>query len=287
MRVAYLLMVHRNPNQLRALLQALPADSPVFMHCDARVPRRTFRAIASLQEVRPFTLVRRHRCYWGRIGMVRATLELTRAALDSRERWNYASLLSGADYPIASNDAIAGFLEEHAGQEYLSFWDMRAESNPWKHSPGRMQSDGRVDREHFGAGRRIVRLPWRRTMPFGLRPYGGSQWWTLSREALEYVVRFSDEHPGYLRFMRGVFIPDECFVQTVLGNSRFREAIPGDDLRYVDWDRPEPPHPAILRSEDVDVLGRSGKLYARKFDLSVDRAVFKTIDRQLRGDLLG
>lgn len=282
-RVAYLLMVHRNPDQVAALLRALPADSPVFVHIDARVPRRGFAALSALQEVRPFTLVRRHRCYWGRIGMVRATLELVRAALASGEEWQYASLLSGADYPIASNEAIADFLEEHAGQEFLSFWDMRAESNPWRHAPGRMQSDARVDRQHFGAGRRIVRSPWRRSMPGGLHPYGGSQWWTLSRQALEFVVRFTDEHPRYLRFMRGVFVPDECFVQTALGNSRFKASIPGDDLRYVDWDRPEPPHPAILRSEDVEVLGASGKLYARKFDLGADPGVFAAVDARLRG----
>lgn len=283
MRVAYLLMVHRNPEQVAALLRALPTDSPVFVHIDARVPRRAFAALAALQEVRPFTLVRRHRCYWGRIGMVRATLELVRAALASGERWDYASLLSGADYPIASNEAIAGFLEEHAGQEFISFWDMRSESNPWKYAPGRMQSDARVDRQHVGAGRRIVRAPWRRSMPGGLHPYGGAQWWTLTRQALEFVMTFTAAHPRYVRFMQGVFVPDECFVQTVLGNSPFRRSFAGDDLRHVDWSRPEPPYPAVLRSEDVEVIGESGKLYARKFDLGVDPEVFATVDRRLRG----
>lgn len=281
MRVAYLLMVHRKPQQVRLLLEALPPDSPVFVHIDARVRRPMYEALAALRAERPFVLVRRHRCYWGRIGMVRATLELVRAALASDEGWEYASLLSGADYPIASNDVIAGFLERNRGREFLSFWDMRAE-NPWTRAPGRLQSDSRVDRQHFGAGRRIVRSPWRRRMPEGLHPYGGSQWWTLSRPALQHLVRYLDDHPRVLRFLRGVFVPDECVAQTVLGNSAFRPAITGDDLRYVDWSRPEPPYPAVLGEGDVAALAASDRLYARKFDIDADRAVFGAIDRRIR-----
>lgn len=282
MRVAYLLMVHRNPEQVAHLLRALPKDSPVFVHIDRRVGRRGYEALAELQSVRPFRLVRRHRCYWGRIGMVRATLELAHAALAEPAGWDYASLLSGSDYPIVSNERISSFLDEHAGQEFLSFWDMRAESNPWKHAPGRMQSDARVDRQHFGAGRRIVRAPWVRPMPEGLHPFGGSQWWTLSRPALEHVTGYVRDHPGFLRFMRGVFVPDECAVQTILGNSPMRDAIGSTDLRFVDWGRPHPPYPAVLTEADIPVLAASGHLYARKFDLAVAPQVFDQIDRRLR-----
>jgi hypothetical protein len=275
-------MVHRNPEQVAALLRALPDDAPVFVHVDARVKRRTYEALAALRSQRPFELVRRHRCYWGRIGMVRATLELARAALAARDPWDYASLLSGADYPIKSNEDISGFLDAHAGEEFLSFWDMRAESNPWKHAPGRFQSDSRVDRQHFGAGRRIIRSPWRRTLPYGLHPYGGSQWWTLSRAAIGYLTRYVDDHPRLLPFMRGVFVPDECFVQTVLGNSPFRDAIASTDLRYVDWSRPEPPYPELLTEADIPELAMRESLYARKFDLDAAPAVFEQIEQRLR-----
>ena len=282
MRIAYLLMVHRQAEQVRALLRALPPDSPVFVHIDRRVRRPVYRALVALQQERPFVLVRRYRCYWGRIGMVKATLALVRAALESGEDWQYASLLSGADYPIASNERIEQRLAQEDGAQYMAFWDMRADDNPWKHAPGRMQSDSRVDRRHIGAGRHIARFPWHRRMPYDLHPYGGSQWWTLTREALQHVVRYSDEHPRLLRFMRGVFVPDECFVQTVLGSSPFREAIADTDLRFVDWSRPEPPYPAMLTSVDIDQLRDSGRFYARKFDIDADPAVFGEVDRQLR-----
>lgn len=285
MRVAYLLMVHQKPEQVRRLLSALPPESPVFVHVDRRVPRHVYDSLAALRATRPFTLVRRHRCYWGRIGMVQATLELVRAAITSGIDWQYASLLSGADYPIASNDAIEEFLAANAGSEFMSFWDMRGE-NPWSSAPGRMQSVSRVERRHLGAGRLIVRSPWIRRMPGGLRPYGGSQWWTLSRAALQHVVRFVDRHPRYLRFMRGVFIPDECAVQTVLGNSRFRPAITGDDLRHVDWTRPEGPYPAVFGAEDAPALRASGKLYARKFDIDTHPEAFDAVDRTSRARTL-
>jgi hypothetical protein len=283
MRVAYLIMVHRNARQVEMLLRALPEDASVFVHIDARVSRAVYDELAGLRDQRPFELVRRYRCYWGRIGMVRATIALARAALAASDEWDYVSLLSGSDYPIASHERLSAFLSDHEGEEFMSFWDMRSETNPWKNAPGRMQSDSRVDRRHVGAGRHMVRSPWRRSMPYGLHPYGGSQWWTLSRAAVDYLVRYVDDHPRFLPFMRGVFVPDECTVQTVLGNSPFREAISGSDLRYVDWSRPEPPYPAVLMTADLETIGGSGAMYARKFDLDADPRVFEEIDRRLRG----
>lgn len=279
-RVAYLLMVHRRPEQVRALLNALPADSPVFVHVDARVRSEVYRSIAALRSERHFVLVRRHRCYWGRIGMVKATLELVGAALDSGEDWQFASLLSGADYPIKSTQEISAYLDARRGRQFMSMWDMRSD-NPWTSAPGRLQSESRVDRRHIGAGRRILRSPWKRRMPYGLHPFGGSQWWTLSFDALVYVREFVRNNPRYLPFMRGVFIPDECFFQTILANSPLKSSIEEDDLRYVDWGRPTPPHPAVLGTSDIDALAESPKLYARKFDIDFDAEVFQEIDRRL------
>ena len=50
----------------------------------------------------------------------------------------------------------------------------------------------------------------------------------------------------------------------------------------VDWSRPEPPYPAVLGEGDVAALAASDRLYARKFDIDADRAVFGAIDRRIR-----
>ena len=114
-------------------------------------------------------------------------------------------------------------------------------------------------------------------MPLGLQPYGGSQWWTLSRQALHYISEFCRRAPEFLSFSKHAFIPDEMVIQTILSNSRFAERVAGDDLRLTIWDRPSPPYPAVLTSADLDLLLSSQKLYARKFDVQTDPLVLQAL----------
>lgn len=117
-------------------------------------------------------------------------------------------------------------------------------------------------------------------MPAGLKPCGGSQWWCLSREALEYLSGFLDNNPKVLRFFKGVPIPDEMSFQTLLHSSPFQQAVVSDDLHYVDFDRPNPTYPRILDKTDVDRLRASAKLFARKFDIARGAGIFDLIDRE-------
>jgi hypothetical protein len=117
-----------------------------------------------------------------------------------------------------------------------------------------------------------------RKLPSGVVPFGGSQWWTLSRKALEYVEAKRRDDSRFIRFLGNSFIPDECFMQTILGNSRFASDIVQDDLRFAIWDRPEPPFPAVLKRADLPMLAASSKHFARKFDLEDDPGVADEID---------
>jgi hypothetical protein len=82
-----------------------------------------------------------------------------------------------------------------------------------------------------------------------------------------------------IRFFKHVWIPDELFFQTIVMNSPLRDTIVNDDLRYVDWTRPTAP--AILGRQDFDTLRNSGKLFARKFDTTVDREILDLLDQRI------
>jgi hypothetical protein len=127
-----------------------------------------------------------------------------------------------------------------------------------------------------------------RKMPAGLQPYGGSQWWTLSREAILYISEFIDRLPSFVSFSKRSFIPDESFIQTIVSNSHLSDRITGDDLRLVVWDRPSPPYPAVLRIDDLDMLLASEKLFARKFDSRIDETVIQALeDRHAKANHAG
>ena len=124
-----------------------------------------------------------------------------------------------------------------------------------------------------------LRVPMRRRFPLGLVPYGGSSYWWLSREAADYVHRFVAEHPGYVRFFKHVDIPDESIFHTILMNSPLRDSVVNDELRHLDWTREV--KPAIFGAGDLELLRRSPKLVARKFDRRVDERILDLIDSEL------
>lgn len=239
MRSAYLILAHSKPRQLAMLVGALPRDARVLIHYDKRSPSydEAFGAVMAVNGSVLF--VRRHQCWWGAPGIMWATLEMILTLVNSGLSFDYATLLSGQDYPIKSAECIARDLSR--GGEFIECFSM-FEPNRWSDQGPYFGAPDKV-LGRFIRFRSRVRRMGTRTPPHGVIPHGGSQWWTLSPEALTHVAR-ADER--LLRFLARSFIPDESFMQTILGNSPLRERIVQDDLRFAIWDRPHPPYPALL-----------------------------------------
>jgi hypothetical protein len=112
----------------------------------------------------------------------------------------------------------------------------------------------------------------------GLEPFGGSSYWCLARDCIEYVHRFVHENRAFVNWFKTVDVPDEIFFQTILMNSSLAVNLVNDDLRYMEWPVPDSGSPSILRVEAFERFIRSPKLFARKFDASIDAQVLDRID---------
>ncbi|WP_083199257.1 beta-1,6-N-acetylglucosaminyltransferase [Rhizobium sp. AC44/96] len=275
--VAYLLLVHANLKQVTRLISALPEESPVFIHVDTNAGRFYEELRDAMKRRAKTYFVPRFRSRWASPGISRATFSLINAAIESGVEFDYATLLSGADYPIKSNEQIADFLARAKGNEFIESFAME-KPNRWTEMGGLYKAPDRALRYHLRIRGRVYNTPITRSMPYGLVAYGGSQWWTLTRAAVEYIDVFHQKSPKFDRFLHGTFIPDEFVVQTILSNSPFAGRIVGDDLRFAIWDRPVPPYPATLKCADVPELLASTKLFARKFSDSVDSDVLDHLD---------
>jgi hypothetical protein len=124
----------------------------------------------------------------------------------------------------------------------------------------------------------VVTVPLKRTLPTGLVPHGGSQWWCLTRKCVAHIDRYLRENPAVIRYFRRAFIPDECLFQTVVMNSPFAERVTGVDPTLLDWTRPNPNVPRTFTFEDLPYLRQSDLLYARKFDAERDARVLDSLD---------
>jgi hypothetical protein len=280
MRPAYVISAYKLPDQLVRLVRRLATpDASFAIHVDAKTPAGVYaRMVDGLRDLPSARFVERHACHWGGFGHVRATLKGIERLVRDEVPFDYVVLLTGQDYPLRPAAAIERFLAEADGRSFMSHWPLPHE--PWA---GRGGLD-RIERRHLLWRRAHVSLPARRRLPGGLAPYGGAPYWCLARPVVEHVRETVRRRPELVRFFRHVFVPDEIFFQTIVVNSPWRETLVDDALRYVDWSGR--PAPAILRRADLDRLVASPKLFARKFDVTVDGEILDLLDARLDRELV-
>jgi hypothetical protein len=120
----------------------------------------------------------------------------------------------------------------------------------------------------------------RRTFPPYVRPFGGSQWWNLSRHAARYVLDFHEAHPDYRTYHEHTLLPDEIFFQSILLGTGFDGEVVNDPLRYMVWEE-NVSHPRTLTVEDLPALKAASQPFARKFDEAVDADVIAELEEDL------
>src|SRR5262249_55098365 len=150
---------------------------------------------------------------WASVELVDAAVEgMRRGVADDRD---YFLLISGRDFPLRPVEEIVAFAEaagtrsyvEHfplpdarwrfEGRERTDFYTYtlrgrRETCIPLGEDTGNLNLKGKLLNEALRV--RGVFKPRRRFPPY-VRPFGGSQWWNLSRAAADYVLGFLDEHP--------------------------------------------------------------------------------------------
>jgi hypothetical protein len=296
MKIAYLILAHRYPDQLLRLVDRLNTEQVSFLiHLDKKMDVADYqKVVVQLKNYPNVVLIERHTCYWGGFGIVEATLQGIKNAIERPIHFDYLALLSGQDYPIKTNQYIKTFLEERNGTSFIHF-------EPFPRSAWKAHQGGwdRIKYWHFRNHRYylvfprknmlktpalnffwntlVTLFPVQRKFPKGFHPYGGAQFWCLHRQHVQYIYDFTRQNPRFVRFFRYVFVPDEIFFQTIIGNLGIQEGVENDTLHFLEWERPG----AILYTSDMPSLLQTSHLFARKFDCTVDAHVLDLIDEQL------
>lgn len=306
MQINYIILAHRNPNQVKRLIQKLKAPEVFFyVHVDKNVLLDSFsKELIDLPNV---SYVKdRREVIWGDVEIVNATINSLKQILKDK-RNGYCVLLSGQDYPIKSNNDINSFLTENSGSEFIDvfslpikYWSTsRIDKYKFNLSSKKedfIQISSALEAEFFTkktvkkiyrlikAGRYdfIFKILKRRKFPNYIKPFGGSQWWVLRNETVEKVISFLKDHPDYLEYHMYSLIPDEMFFQSIImyliENKSDIKIMPS--LTYANWEKENCDLPVTFTSIDFEELiyQPDFKLFARKFDLRVDHEIFNKID---------
>lgn len=308
MKIYYLILAHKNPNQVARLVRSLNSiDSTFYVHIDSKVCLSPFlEAFENIDNASIVVLKDRQKCIWGHISIVQATLKLMSRLLNDDPTSGYVVLLSGQHYPIKSNRLILDFFERRKGTIFLEGDSIPRDD--WR-------GNGGLDRltkfyffcanfprsyiilENISGFRDLIntsgtikkllsfllffRINRPRSGPTRVAPFGGSQWWALPLETVKEIRSFVEENPGYLQFHRYTFAPDEIFFHSIVLSELTKgsyDHMQGDNLLFEDWGTHDHSRPAVITRRHFPQILKSDKLFARKFDEKVDSEVLDLVD---------
>lgn len=143
MRNAYVILAHKDPEQVKRLVDHLDSDAVFVFHICQNASDETFAEFKKLLNKSNHYFCQRIRSFWGEIGLVQATLSALNELDQSNEQFDYVHLLSGQDFPIKSEKYRNEFLTKNQGKEFLLNWKFYPidpnnqedlEGNPWAKS---------------------------------------------------------------------------------------------------------------------------------------------------------
>ena len=308
MRIAYIITAYQDPPQLRRLIESLDEGADFFVHVDSRVDIRAFQTgLAARRNVR-FT-ENRFFVNWGSFAQVLSQKELLRCVMATGVAYDRVVCLSGADYPIWSNRAIADEFLKHPAREWIAGFNVTRCAEADHHE--------RVAQHHFlreirlpnrtlkrwatGSARLAVRglcalTGFKRSeqVPLAGRMvdiYTGSDYWALTFDCARFVYDRMCNEPGLMQYFKYSYVPSEMCVQTIVFNSRFAPAAqlcegsyrglasltPLHHLEYTDAIR-------VFEEDDFEGLLASGKIFFRKAQSGRSDGLLAKVDAYRRND---
>lgn len=284
MKHAFLIIAHNNWPLLCRLLKKLDhVDHDIYLHIDekAKIDENDRLDIENSCKSSALHYIHSQKIYWGGYCQIDCELRLMEAA--NRKKYDYYHVMSGIDFPIKSMAEIHQFFEQNQGHEFVHMsgeeFDKRSESRYEQYHflqkhVGRARSGFwfQLERVSLWIQRNIFKM--KRSSAFaGIQYKGGSNWCSLTNDAVEYLLR---QKPQIEKMFQHTICCDEFFVQTMLYNSSFRDKIYyGGNLRSIDWARG---NPYTYQAEDYEELISSGNLFCRKVS-NADRAQEELIEK--------
>lgn len=291
MRIAYLIQCHKNREQIKMLVDSLKGPG---VDCYIHVDKKSDMDISTLvgENVYFVPTEQRVSVAWGDVSQVQATLELLRMVRSSLREYDYVWLISGQDFPIKSNERIIKYLNDHQGQNFIhvikddnKMLKKKFEKRNEMYFPRWLINQSFLPKLCYKAlmqlsgGRYHTFELFKRKKPKDLDFYYGSQWWTLTLDCVNYILDYSENNPELFKYYTNSICPDESYFQTILMNSKFRDTL-SNHLVYIDWSA-RLGSPKTFTVNDYDTLKESPCLFARKFDMNVDKVILEKFKLEL------
>lgn len=300
--IAFLIMAHADPAMLERLIKRMYDPASLYViHINVRSDITPFlAAFADMPNVCFVPDDQRIAVNWAGFSFTEAVFSAIRHALHVQPDTQRFVLMSGADYPIKPLPTILA--EVRKDQEIMTVSRTLDRRGQGFHN-GLAKRYYLGDYEAFNVrsaswllrkiGSAVNRFgPSRR--PYPLQLYHGASWWSLTREAMDYLLpMWGTPKMEWFRFSQ---LPDEMMLQTLLMHSPRREFIKYNQLlgigeldyekgvngpHFANWRDPNPHLPRHLEESDIAEVMAAEPLFMRKVDSVRSRPLLDCVDEFL------
>ncbi|WP_426483870.1 beta-1,6-N-acetylglucosaminyltransferase [Flavobacterium sp. 2] len=291
MKQAILITAYKNYHHLEEIIRFFDEDFELYIHID----KKSNISDAELLNLRNYDVVKlveqKYKVNWGGFNHLKSILFLSEQALKNKEN-KYFHLISGHDFPIKKIEYFKEFFKKN-DREYIDYFSIPRIGAANNGYLDRFEYynfydllDAKKPNENYRI-KRIIRIQKklgfkRKTSSKMPKLYGGSTWWSLSRDCLDYVITFSNKNKFVLNRFKHTLCSEEFYFQTVIVNSPFVDKVANESLRHIDWVARNGNNPAVLDETDYDKLTQSSAVFARKFDYPFSTGLFNKIKSFLK-----
>lgn len=286
---AIMIMAHQNIGQITDLVRYFKEDCYLFIHIDTK-SEITAEELDSLRKYEQVKWVgKKFSIHWGGYSILRCEIFLLKKALKECDA-DYFHLISGQDYPTRSLNRFLTYFEDIEGFNLVHYihlpnpkWERNTFSRFQYYYPYDWVKHGK---KSLPLIRKFVdfqkRHSIKRRIPDHFEHiYGGSQWFSICKEAAVKLIDYTRKKPALYRRMWMTFAPEESYIATVLVNTLPRTSIICDNARFIRWHYENGNRPANLGCEHFRYILEKEFIFARKMYGSKSEEIKKLLDRYL------
>ncbi len=301
MKVCYLIMSHKNPEQIYRLIRTIKTLSPNSYILLSHNPTDCSLDLSVLKEFSgvhvQFATAER-----GDFSLIQKYFSAINWLFSNNIDFNWLINLSGQDYPTQPLSELELLLSTTQYDGFLQFFNVLSPESHWSIREGSIRYFYQYKK--FSLPKWITSILkftkivnylqpfFRIDFSYGLRVgtkvksifndeficHGGAFWYILSRKSVQYLNNFYQSNSHIVEYYKYVLLPDESFIQTVLVNSQ-NFNLSNECKHFSNFNNSSYGHPAILIKNDYqDIIKKC--YFARKFDMEVDSKILDILDKE-------
>lgn len=300
MNIAYIFLVHRDPMQIKRIVDSISGTGDFYIHVDKKSDFAPFeKELGTYENV--FFTSKRYSVWWAGFSMIDGYMQGLSDAYNSEKSYDRFVLMTGQDYPLMTNTEIISEFENNKDTEYVMAYNIVTSTIPTDKNKilKKWYFDSPVNNNFLAKCyrsfmyRTVTKYYTKKdlSVPLGgkmVDPYFGQMLSAFTRNGTKLILETYFNDKKYNKVMNRVHAAVESYWQTIIFNSDLRkntvqngeeheitEHFGWAPLHYHNYDV----NTSIYTKDDFETLKNSGYMFCRKLIPGISDELMDMIDR--------